>query len=452
MRKFAIISLGCSRNLVDSEVIAGIMKERGLKACDVKDGVDVCVVNTCAFIESARKESVDAIMEIAELKKTGKIKKLVVCGCLPQLYKKKLFKALPEADLVLGTSDFPKIGQFLGALSRKRRSDVSMRPGYLYDETSPRLSLTPRHYAYVKISEGCSNICSYCIIPRLRGSFRSRPIDSVVKEVAALAKTGYLKEINLVGQDTTLYGSDRYGTKMLSSLLKRLCSLDNSVKWIRVLYTHPAHYTEEFINTMRDEDKVCKYLDLPIQHISDAILKRMNRHTTKSQIMDLVEKLRKKIPGLVLRTSIIVGFPGETDKDFKELLGFLREARFEKLGAFVYCREDGTKAGRFTGQIDESLKTERFDELMRQQQKISTAVNRSIVGRTVKVLIDEREAQSRDLFAGRTQGDAPEVDGTVYVSGKNIKTGEFCNVRISDSLEYDLVGANEVSGASGASV
>lgn len=443
MKKFAIISLGCSRNLVDSEVIAGALKERGFKACEVEDGVDVCVVNTCAFIESARKESIDAIMEIAELKKDGKVKKLVVCGCLPQLYKDKLFKALPEADLVLGTSDFPKIGRLIGALSRKRHSEISARAGYLYDESSPRSSLTPRHYAYVKVSEGCSNLCSYCIIPRLRGSFRSRPIDSVVREVRGLARTGVLKEVNLVGQDTTLFGADRYGKKMLPDLLKRLCDLENSVKWIRVLYTHPAHYTDELIDTIRKEQKICKYLDLPIQHINDSVLQRMNRRTTRLQIMNLVEKLRKRIPNLVLRTSIIVGFPGETDKDFRELLDFLRETRFEKLGAFTYCREKGTKAGRSKDQVPERLKAERFDELMRQQQEISLSVNKSFIGNTVKVLIDEKEAARSDLFAGRTQGDAPEVDGNVYVSGKDIKVGRFCDVRINDALEYDLVGVSE---------
>jgi ribosomal protein S12 methylthiotransferase len=442
MRKFAIISLGCSRNLVDSEVVAGVLKERGFKACDVEDGVDVCVVNTCAFIESARKESVDTIIQIAELKKSGKVKKLVVCGCLPQLYKKKLFRALPEADLVLGTSDFPKIGHLLGALNRNRRSDVSRRPGYLYDESSPRSSLTPRHYAYVKISEGCSNLCSYCIIPRLRGNFRSRPMDSVIKEVSALAKTGALKEVSLIGQDTTLYGSDRYGRPTLPGLLKSLCALANSVEWIRVMYTHPAHYTDELADTIGSEEKICKYLDLPIQHISDTILKRMNRRTTKRQIVSLVEKLRKRIPGLVLRTSIIVGFPGETDKDFKELLAFLRETRFEKLGAFMYCREAGTRAGRSGDQVPASLKAQRFDELMQAQQKISLAVNKSIIGRTVKVLIDEREARRDDLFLGRTQGDAAEVDGSVYVSGKGLKVGTFCDVEIRDSLEYDLAGVS----------
>jgi ribosomal protein S12 methylthiotransferase len=265
-------------------------------------------------------------------------------------------------------------------------------------------------------------------------------MESVVKEVAALAKKGVLKEVNLVGQDTTLFGMDRYERPALPSLLRRLCGLENSVRWIRILYSHPAHYTDELIDTIRSEAKICKYLDLPIQHISDTILKRMNRHTTKRHIIRLLEKLRKMIPGLVLRTSIIVGFPGETDREFKELLDFLREAHFERLGAFTYCRERGTKAGRFKPQVPEALKAERFDELMKVQQKISLSFNRSLIGKPLKVLIDEKETGRDDLFLGRTQGDAPEVDGTVYVSGKNIKVGEFCDVRITDAMEYDLVG------------
>lgn len=440
MKKFAIISLGCSRNLVDAEGMAGELKKAGLKASDPDGGVDVCVVNTCAFIESARRESVDAIMELAALKRDGRIKRLVVSGCLPQLYKDRLFKALPEADLILGTSDFPKIGKLLASSGHRRRADVSSRPDYLYNEKSPRSSLTPRHYAYVKVSEGCSNLCTYCIIPRLRGVFRSRPIESVVNEVRSLARGGALKEVNLVGQDTTLFGEDRYGKKTLPDLLRRLCDLDNGVEWIRILYTHPAHYTDELIDTIRSEEKVCRYLDLPIQHINDGILKRMNRRVTKRQIAGLIEKLRTRLPGLVLRTSIIVGFPGETDREFRELLGFLRSVRFEKLGAFIYCRETGTKAARSPGQVPEAVKSERLDELMRQQQEISLRINKTSVGKTVRVLIDEREEGQKGVFVGRTQGDAPEVDGSVYVTGRNIRTGEFRDVRIEDAFEYDLAG------------
>lgn len=440
LKTYAIISLGCSRNLVDSEVIAGQLKARGMKLRDIDDGADVCVVNTCAFIEPARKESVDAIMEIASLKKSGKVKKLVVCGCLPQLYKKRLFKALPEADMVLGTSDFPDIGRLITRLTSGRRLDISDKPTYLYDDASPRSRLTPGHYAYVKISEGCSNLCSYCIIPRLRGSLRSRRISSVVKEVESLARGGALREVNLVGQDTTVFGKDLYGEMSMPRLLTELSGLRNSVKWIRLLYTHPAHYTDEFIDAVALNGKVCKYLDLPVQHINDRILKAMNRRVTRKEITALIRKLRARIPGLVLRTSIIVGFPGETDREFRELLRFIRETGFERLGAFAYCRESGTAAGKMGAQVPEGVKLARLDELMSLQRGISAALNRSFVGRTVKVLIDEKEPASSGRFIGRTQGDAPEVDGNVYVSGTGINAGEFLDVKITDALEYDLVG------------
>lgn len=442
MKSFAILSLGCARNLVDSEVIAGSLKKLGLKMSDTEEGADLFLVNTCAFIESARRESVDAIVEAVRAKAKGKIKKLVICGCLPQLYKKDISQEISEADLIVGTGDFSKLASYVNALRRgsKSKAVISGHVDYLYDESSPRFNLTPKHYAYVKISEGCSNLCSYCIISRLRGAFRSRTIRSVAKETEKLSKGGMLKEINLIGQDTTLFGMDVYGRPALPELLHRLCSIKNSVKWIRLLYTHPAHYTDGLITTIRNEPKVCRYLDLPIQHISDNILKSMNRRTTKKDIVLLVEKLRKKIPGLALRTSIIVGFPGETEKDFKELLKFIRQACFERLGAFVYSREEGTKASRLKGQVSAGIKKERLDELMKTQQNISASFNRSLIGKTVDVLIDEKVAGERDKFFGRTEADAPEIDCGVYVSGKNVRVGLFSKVRITDALEYDLIG------------
>lgn len=441
MLKAAIISLGCPRNLVDSEVIVGSLKKGGFKVVgDAEKGSDVCIINTCSFIESAREESISAILEAAALKKTGKIKRLIVCGCLPQLHKEKLLKDIPEIDLAIGTNDFAGIKDLVKAIRLKtRRAVISRDLSYLYDENSPRFVLTPRHYAYVKISEGCNNFCSYCIITRLRGSFRSRPIGSVVNEVAKLAGRNDLKEINLIGQDTTLFGMDRYGKPMIAELLRRICRIKNAPEWIRLLYTHPAHYTDELIYTVRDEKNICKYLDLPIQHISDKILKKMNRRTTKKEIAGLIERIRKNIPGVGIRTSIIVGFPGETDKDFKELIAFVKSARFERLGAFLYSREEGTSASRYEGQVPEELKRERFDELMRLQQGISARTNEKFFGKKIKVLIDEK-SDSADEFIGRTQTDAPEVDGSVFVNGKNIKIGEFCTVKITDTLEYDLAG------------
>ena len=443
MVKIGIISLGCPRNLVDSEVMLGSLKEEGSFEIsdEVGDGVDVFIVNTCSFVKSAREESIETILEAAQLKKEGKIKHLIVAGCLPQAYSGKLLKSLPEVDCLVGTSDFFKIRDIVkGLLKGSHRSVVSKGLDYLYDEESPRFLLTPKHYVYVKISEGCDNLCSYCIISRLRGKFRSRKINSVIKEIKNIGSADFLKEVNLIGQDTTLFGMDIYGKGSLPELLRKIAALKNGVRWIRVLYTHPAHYSDEFIDVVRDEIKICKYLDLPIQHISDSILKKMNRHTTKNDIIKLVEKIRSSIPKITLRTSVIVGFPGERDKDFKELLGFLRQARFERLGAFIYSKEEGSRASKFAGQLPEKVKSERFDEVMKLQQKISADINRSFMGKTVEVLIDEKIEGEKDKFTGRTESDAPEVDGCVYVSGKNIKVGEFCNVRITDTLEYDLVG------------
>jgi ribosomal protein S12 methylthiotransferase len=442
MTKIGIVSLGCPRNLVDSEVMLGSLKDEGYEIADeVGDGVDLFIVNTCSFVRSAREESIDTIIEAAQLKKEGKIGRLMICGCLPQLYGKKLLKNLPEVDSMVGTSDIPKIKDIVKALLKGIPvSSVSKELNYLYDENSTRFSLTPSHFAYLKISEGCDNLCSYCIIPRLRGKFRSRSIESVVEEAKGLSSSGRMRELNIIGQDTTLFGRDIYGRRKLPELLKRLASLRSGVKWIRLLYTHPAHYSGRLIDTLRGEKKICRYLDLPVQHISDPILKKMNRHTTKKEIIGLTEKLRKSIPGLTLRTSVIVGFPGETDKEFNELLAFLEDTRFEKLGAFIYSAEEGSKADKFRRRIPESVKNRRFDEVMKLQQKISSDINKSYMGKTVDVLIDEPVDDGNSKFIGRTEGDAPEVDGCVYVSGKDLKVGEFYRVKITDTLEYDLVG------------
>jgi len=441
MLKAGIYSLGCPRNLVDSEIIAGSLKSNGFTICEAEDGVDICVINTCAFIESAREESVDKIMQAARLKKEGKIKYLIVCGCLPQLYKEKLAKELSEADLLLGTNDFKDLPGLIKRLGiGPTRTHVGRSLNYIYDERDPRLSLTPKHYAYVKISEGCSNACSYCIISRLRGRFRSRPIASIVNEVKQLSRPGVLKEINLIGQDTTFFGHDRYGKLKLAKLLGGICRLDNSVRWIRILYTHPKHYTDELISTIAREEKICKYLDIPVQHISDNILKKMNRGVSRRNIEDLIEKIRERIPGVILRTSIIVGFPGERDKDFNELLKFINDTKFERLGAFTYSKEEGTLSAKLKDQIPDEVKSERFDALMKLQRSISEKVLRRSIGKTLEVLVDEKCEDERNKFVGRTQGDAPEIDGVVYVSGHNIKVGEFYNVMITDSVEYDLIG------------
>lgn len=441
MPKVAITSLGCPRNLVDSEVILGLLKRHGYSVTDPEEGADLLIINTCSFIQSAREESVDAILEAAELKKKGKVKHIAVCGCLPQLYKGKLLDELPEVDAVFGTGDFAAITSYLKKIEKGiRAAKVSPRSTYLYNDISPRALLTPEHYAYIKVSEGCDNLCSYCIISRLRGRLRSRTVGSILKEIAKLSSGGRLKEIELVGQDTTLFGKDNYGRPMLADLLRRAACLKGAPEWIRVLYTHPAHYTDELIDVIKDERKVCRYLDIPIQHISDRILKKMNRKVTKSDIIKLISKLRARIPGMALRTSVITGFPGETDRDFRELLDFIRDTRFERLGAFTYSREDGTPAAGIRPQVPEKVKLARLEELMKVQQKISREFNASLAGRTMKVLIDEKVEGEEGEYLGRTELDAPEIDGVVYVSGKGLNAGSFYNVRITDYLEYDLVG------------
>lgn len=442
MLKVGMISLGCARNAVDSEVILGSLKKGGFDIRDVEQGVDICIVNTCAFVRPAREESVNTILEACEWKKSGRIKKLIVCGCLSQLYGQGLAGEFTGVDLVVGTGDFPKIAGLLKDITGDdTRTHVSREsPDYLYDEHSPRFLLTPQHYAYIKISEGCSNFCSYCIISRLRGRFRSRSVASIAAEIKQLSKSGRLKEVNLIGQDTTLFGIDRYGKITFPYLLKKICGLKTGVRWVRILYTHPAHYTSELIETIRGEDKICKYLDLPVQHISDRILKGMNRRTTKKGITELIANLRKKIPGIALRTSIIVGFPGETKKDFEELMRFVRNTRFERLGAFMYSREEGTQASRFGKQVPLKVKKARLDALMKLQKSISRDRNRSFLGREVDVLVDEKVEGEKDRYIGRTEGDAPEVDGMVYVTGRGVEAGKFCRVKITDTLEYDLVG------------
>ncbi len=450
--KISILSLGCARNLVDSEVISGILKDAGYKVTDTPEGADVAVVNTCAFIEDAKKESIDAILDLIDLKKRDKVKRILVAGCLPQRYKAGLREQLEEIDGFIGTDNFKDLKKIIGSLLKGERIySVTRRPKYLYDENTPRISLTPGHYAYIKISEGCSHKCSFCVIPCVRGPHRSRRIESVVKEAERLIKNG-AKEIDIIGQDTTLYGVDIYGRLRSADLLKRLSRLKNA-KWIRLLYTHPAHFTDELISVIAAEKQICKYIDIPVQHISDRILKRMNRGTSKRSILRLLEKLRKRIPGAALRTAVIVGFPGETRKEFSELIDFIKEQKFERLGAFAYSREEGTKAYSFPGQVTEKEKKSRWNKVMRTQQTISLQNNQRFIGKELEVLIDEKDRNEPNLYLGRSYMDAPEIDGTVYVKtsplprgerdrvrGQKVRIGEFVRVKIIDAYEYDLVG------------
>lgn len=415
-RKVGVINLGCSRNLVDSQTILGNLKRRGHRITTDVAGADMVVVNTCAFIEEAQKESVDTILDLIELKKQGKLKKIVVAGCLAQRYSKELAKEFKEVDAILGVQKLDR------------------------ENIPAQVSLTPRHFAYVKICESCYNRCSFCIIPSIKGKFISRSIDSVVREVKQLDERG-VKEINIIGQDITAYGMDIYKEKTLARLLKEVVAVTRGIRWIRLLYAFPAHVTDELIETIAGEEKICKYIDIPLQHISDHLLQGMNRSITTRQSVDLIKKIRAKIPGAHIRTSFIVGLPGETEENFQELMDFIRDMSFERVGAFVYSREEGTPAYAMPGQVADSVKRKRLNLLMASQQEISQSIQKRKIGQTFDVLIDEAQEGEEGIYLGRTQYDAHEVDGVVYVhSARKLTPGDIVSVEITDSYEYDLVG------------
>ena len=415
MKKVGLISLGCPRNLVDSETILNWIKKKNFSIVDIQDA-DIAIVNTCAFIEEAKQESVNMVLDLINLKKEKKIKKIIVAGCLTERYGKNLARQLKEVDA------------FIGRLALdNNRLDSSIR-------------LTARHLVYVKISEGCINRCSYCVIPKIKGPLKSRPVESIIKEIKQLDKKG-VSEINIVGQDTTSYGIDLYRKPKIADLLKEILKAAKNIHWIRLLYAYPNHISKELIDLMAGEERLCNYIDLPIQHINNRILKLMNRGITKNEIISLIKKIRKKIPNVSIRTSIIVGFPSETEEEFKELLDFLEEVKFERLGAFLYSHEEGTKAFNFNEQIPQEVKVRRYEALMQKQQDISESVQEKFLDKTLEVLIDEKSHDQKDTYVGRSYADAPEVDGQVFINTrKKLKPGQFVKVKIKDSLEYDLVG------------
>ena len=458
MKKIFLLSLGCPRNLLDSEVLAGLLEKKGFSIVESAEDADVAVVNTCGFIQDAKTESIDALLQLAELKKEGKIQKLVVAGCLAQRYPGQLMSEIPQIDGVFGTADFTAIPGLISAIYAGDKVErVSAKPDFIYNETHARRIMTPEHSVYVKIQEGCSNKCSYCVIPALKGPHRSRTLSSVLREVEGLKKDGTVRELLIIGQDTTSFGLERGSKGELAELLRRVSPLMND-GWVRLLYTHPANFTDELIDVIAGTPNICKYVDLPIQHINDRILRDMDRRTTRAGIVDLIGRIRRKIGDVAIRTSVIVGFPGETDEEFGELLSFLEDIRFERLGAFIFSREEGTKAFDFEKQVPEAVKKTRLDELMRLQQKISAENNLKHLGRVMRVLIEEKhdpranrklhtaycEDEGRgtrdEMFIGRTEMDAPEVDGVIYVSGKGPVAGEFCDVRVTGTMEYDLAG------------
>ncbi len=410
-QKLGIITLGCPRNLVDAESLLGRLDSKGYAITEDIADADVALVNTCAFIEDARRESVDAILDLIELKKQGKLKKIIVHGCLAQRYKDRLRKELPEIDAFVGS---------LGLNHEQRR-----------------FALTPKHYAYLKICEGCVNNCSYCVIPGIKGKLESLDEEAIIRKVKGFNREK-ISELNIIGQDITGYGMDLKGKSGLNGLLKKIVDNSPDIGWLRLLYLNPERVSDELLGLIKDEKRICKYIDLPIQHINDRILRLMKRRITGKEIIALIRKVRKAVPGVALRTSLIVGFPSETEHEFRELLSFVKESGFERLGVFVYSREQGTPAYNFKGQVPAKKKQERFDIIMSEQQKISALVNDRFLGKSLPVLIEHKEDGA---YIGRSEYDAPEVDGIVYVnSGKPLKAGEFVKVKITDTLEYDLVG------------
>ncbi|MEA3488935.1 MAG: 30S ribosomal protein S12 methylthiotransferase RimO [Candidatus Omnitrophota bacterium] len=440
MKKIYVLSLGCPRNLLDSEVLLGLLEKKGFDISEVPEGADMAIVNTCGFIEDSKRESVDIILQLADMKKDGKIKSLVVTGCLSQRYPSELMDEIKEIDGVFGTSDFIRIpGMIDTLLSGKKIREVNRKPDFLYDHLYERSILTPPHYVYVKIQEGCSNRCSYCVIPGLKGPCRSRSIASVLEEVKILKDKHDMKEIVLIGQDTTSFGIDRTGRPELAELLKSVSALVPDA-WTRLLYTHPARFTDDLVSVIAETDNICKYIDLPIQHVNDRILQKMNRRVAKREIEALLGRLRGRIKDITLRTSVIVGFPGETEDEFKELLDFLANVKFDRLGAFLYSREEGTLAHNFEGQVPEDVKKERFDKVMKLQREISADKNLAFLGKSLKTLIDEEDPSDPEQFVGRSQMDAPEVDGVIYLKGENLRAGHFTDVRVTGTMEYDLIG------------
>ena len=439
--KILFISLGCDKNLVDTEMMLGMLVQRGFSITDDETQAEAVVVNTCCFINDAKQESINALLEMAELRKNGSIKALIAAGCLAQRYQDEIQREIPEVDAIVGTTAIDAVADALnGVLSGDRHNhleDINREPVY----GRKRIVTTGGHYAHLKIAEGCDKHCSYCIIPKVRGNYRSIPIDSLVQEAEHLAASG-VRELILVAQETTLYGADLYGKKCLPELLHRLCAIQG-IYWIRILYCYPEEITDELIETIQREPKVCNYLDIPIQHASDRILKRMGRRTNRQELADMIAKLRERIPDICLRTTLITGFPGETQEDHESLLAFVDEMEFDRLGVFTYSPEEDTSAALFDDQIDEEVKLDRQADIMELQQEIAFEKAQEAVGSTLPVMV-EGKVPDEHAYVARSYRDAPDVDGFVFIqTGRELMTGDFVRVRITGSHEYDLIGEIE---------
>ena len=436
--KILFISLGCDKNLVDTEVMLGLLASRGYEMTDDEAQADVIVINTCCFIHDAKEESIQNILEMAEYKKQGKIRALIVTGCLAQRYRQEIIDEIPEVDEVLGTTAYDKILDAVDAALAGEHSVMLSDLDALPLPDTKRLVTTGGHFAYLKIAEGCDKHCTYCIIPKIRGNFRSVPMEYLLKEAQELADQG-VKELILVAQETTLYGKDLYGEKSLHILLKKLCKI-SGIRWIRILYCYPEEITDELIRVMKEEPKICHYLDLPIQHANDTILGRMGRRTSKQELVDIIGKLRSEIPDICLRTTLITGFPGETKEQHEELMEFVDEMEFDRLGVFTYSPEEDTPAAEMPDQIDEEVKLDRQADLMELQQEIAFDNAQDMVGREVLVMIEGKVADE-NAYVGRTYRDAPNVDGLIFINtDEELLSGDFARVKVTGAIDYDLIG------------
>lgn len=436
--RILFISLGCDKNLTNSEEMLALLTGSGHEIVDAEEDAEIIVINTCCFIHDAKEESIENILEMAEYKKAGTCKVLIVTGCMAQRYKEEIIQEIPEVDAVLGTSSYRDILKAVDEACAGRHFEEYRDINELPEDSGRPILTTGGHYGYLKIAEGCDKHCTYCIIPSLRGKFRSVPEERLLAQAEYMAEQG-VKELILVAQETTVYGTDIYGKKTLHILLKKLCQI-KGIRWIRVLYCYPEEIYDELIQVMKEEKKICHYLDLPIQHASDKILKRMGRRTTRAQLTEIVEKLRREIPDIVLRTTLITGFPGETEEDHQELMEFVDEMEFDLLGAFTYSPEEGTPAEKMADQVPEELKEERRDQLMELQQEISLEKGNDRVGQELMVMI-EGKVSGESAYIARTYGDAPKVDGYLFVqTGELLMTGDFAKVRVTGALEYDLIG------------
>lgn len=437
--KLALISLGCSKNLVDSEHYLGILsKRKGMELTSEIPEADIVIVNTCGFIGDAKEESIQTILEVSEFKETGNLKKIIVAGCLAQKYSEEILKELPEVDAVIGTGDVDKIEKVVDEILAGKKAVETKNMTFLANANTDRVLTTAPHTAYLKISEGCNRACTYCIIPQMRGRLRSRSIEDIVEEAKRLVASG-VREINLLAQETTEYGIDLYGDKKLAALMKELCKIEG-LKWLRTYYMHPEYVTDELIEVMKSEDKICKYFDVPIQHVSDNILRNMARAKNGEQVKNVLNRIRKAIPDATIRTTLIVGFPGETEENFQELKEYVREFEFDYTGVFKYSREEDTVAYNLPDQVPEEIKERRYAELVNLQSEIAERKNRKFLGQEIEVMIDGVSSESEYLLEGRTRGQALEIDGKVLTTDGTAKPGEIVKVKVEQNFEYDFVG------------